>query len=141
MNDHIVSDKLEPFDESRVSPRAHPHSDTQVDFDWQAVEAALGELPPEDRERLADALSATLEWVVAPAVEKVRNPSATVSGRRCVTTAGRRALVLLWWLGAERFGGGATTVEDLGRILRTNATHLHRISAELRRRFGPLRPL
>jgi hypothetical protein len=112
----------------------HPdleHKDS-VEFDWPALERALGEMPADDAVGdFADALAKLVAWLTEPV-----NGSSyrhTPADKR-IHLAGRRVTVLAWTLRPEAFDN--RTLEKVAHELCVQPERLHALSAEFSRRFG-----
>jgi hypothetical protein len=111
----------------------HPdleHRDS-VEFDWDALDRAMGELPADDATAaFADALSQIISWLVEPVNGGTYRH---VPADKRLGLSGRRAAVFAWALRPESFDNA--TLEKVARELSIQPERLHEISAEFSRRF------
>jgi hypothetical protein len=107
----------------------HAHS---AEFDWPALERALGELPADDATAaFADALAKLVAWLTEPVNGSTYQ---RVPGAKRLHLAGRRVTVLAWTLRPEAFDN--RTLEKVAHELGVQPERLHALSAEFSRRFG-----
>lgn len=108
------------------------HFGGSEDFDLAAVERALNETPPGDRDgQFGDALAKLVEWLSEPLTS--RNYSHT-PGHKRASLSGRRVAVLQWLLRPESLPN--ITLEKTAYDLGIQPERLHELSAEFSRRFG-----
>ncbi len=116
------------FHEDYISPKRDPLQPKHADFDWDAVEAALGEKPeqPDTDERLAAIIRKLFQWVTAIDLKK-KNSQVLI---------GRRFIALAWVLDPALFEG-SPSASKLAEMLRiTRKADLWTLTGEASRHFG-----
>lgn len=117
------------FHEDFVSRKLDPLDGRVADFDWEAVERALGEEPGDDEgaidyQAFAFALRRVLRWLVARR-----------QARGWDRTVGRRAIALAWIVDPSFIPGAPSLRRIEGRLL-IPRNILSRYVAEATREFG-----
>lgn len=115
--------------DSSIKHNGHPINTTESQgFDWNAIDAALGEAMPEPTEHdfkaLGQSLARIFDWVLDIDLTRKAAPR----------LAGRRIIALAWVMDPDRFHGAS--MRKLAEQLGMTAPNLSKLTAAASRAFS-----
>lgn len=112
------------MEEYGATDEVEPTETSFHDFDFNAVEAALGENPltEDDAHRLRFAMGFIIDWLL----------SVDLNDHRALKTIGKRAIAMAWVLEPKRFGEHAS-LRSLSKQLGFTAPNIAPITSEFSR--------